>query len=117
MYVIVVFFLFLELTIKESDFRNFLQVPKEFSYYNYDIRSIYTVYVYSDYYYISLQHITIINEVYVNYSGRIICITSARDDESLNSLSQIALNTIIQQNQKVSSSPPSGTSDSSTNTQ
>ncbi|XP_026751234.1 protein asunder [Galleria mellonella] len=34
--------------------------------------------------------------------GRIICITSARDDDSIRSLAEIALNTLLQQNKKAS---------------
>lgn len=36
------------------------------------------------------------------YRGRIICITSARDDDSIRSLAEIALNTLLQQNKKAS---------------
>lgn len=43
--------------------------------------------------------------------GRVICITSARDDESLNSLTKIALNKVIQQNKKATSVAVTGTSD------
>ncbi|XP_059045423.1 protein asunder [Achroia grisella] len=44
--------------------------------------------------------------------GRIICITSARDDDSIRSLAEIALNTLIQQNKKAqnTTSADSGTS-------
>ncbi|KAL0892924.1 hypothetical protein ABMA27_014601 [Loxostege sticticalis] len=38
--------------------------------------------------------------------GRIICITSARDDDSIRSLAGIALNTLIQQNKKASIPQP-----------
>ncbi|VVC96837.1 unnamed protein product [Leptidea sinapis] len=45
--------------------------------------------------------------------GRIICITSARDDDSIRSLAEIALNTLVQQNKKASAVQPSTTTDSS----
>ncbi|XP_049869046.1 protein asunder [Pectinophora gossypiella] len=41
--------------------------------------------------------------------GRIICITSARDDNSIRSLAEIALNTLVNQNKKASMSQPSTT--------
>lgn len=51
----------------------------------------------------------------LNYSGRIICITSARDDDSIRSLAEIAHNALVQQNKKASMVPPASTStDSST---
>ncbi|CAG9786245.1 unnamed protein product [Diatraea saccharalis] len=49
--------------------------------------------------------------------GRIICITSARDDDSIRSLAGIALNTIIQQNKKASQAQPPASPESSTTTQ
>ncbi|KAL4709913.1 hypothetical protein ACJJTC_003876 [Scirpophaga incertulas] len=42
----------------------------------------------------------------VQNRGRIICITSARDDDSITSLAGIALNTLIQQNKKASTPQP-----------
>ncbi|KAJ2946172.1 hypothetical protein O0L34_g5106 [Tuta absoluta] len=39
--------------------------------------------------------------------GRIICITSARDDNSIKSLAEIALNTLVNQNKKAAMSQPS----------
>ncbi|XP_063380871.1 protein asunder [Cydia fagiglandana] len=44
--------------------------------------------------------------------GRIICITSARDDDSIRSLAEIALNALIQQNKKASSQPSTSESTS-----
>lgn len=44
--------------------------------------------------------------------GRIICITSARDDDSIRSLAEIALNTLIQQNKKASIVQPNSSRDS-----
>ncbi|CAH2236830.1 jg8580 [Pararge aegeria aegeria] len=49
--------------------------------------------------------------------GRIICITSARDDDSIRSLAEIALNTLIPQNKKASTVQPPTTTDASTSTQ
>ncbi|XP_034830485.1 integrator complex subunit 13 [Maniola hyperantus] len=49
--------------------------------------------------------------------GRIICITSARDDDSIRSLAEIALNTLVQQNKKASTPQPPTTTDASTSTQ
>ncbi|XP_045448678.1 integrator complex subunit 13 [Melitaea cinxia] len=49
--------------------------------------------------------------------GRIICITSARDDDSIRSLAEIALNTLIQQNKKAATPQPPTTTDASTSTQ
>ncbi|XP_038211686.1 protein asunder [Zerene cesonia] len=49
--------------------------------------------------------------------GRIICITSARDDDSIRSLAEIALNTLVQQNKKASAIQPPTTADASTSTQ
>ncbi|GBP29731.1 Protein asunder [Eumeta japonica] len=45
--------------------------------------------------------------------GRIICITSARDDVSLRSLAEIALNAIVQQNKRTSSTPPTTSTEAS----
>ncbi|XP_026317481.1 protein asunder [Hyposmocoma kahamanoa] len=47
--------------------------------------------------------------------GRIICITSARDDDSIRSLAEIALNALVQQNKKAAVVQPS-TSTETTNT-
>lgn len=47
------------------------------------------------------------------YSGRIICITSARDDDSIRSLAEIAMNTIVQQNKKASTPQPPTSTDAS----
>ncbi|XP_041978062.1 protein asunder [Aricia agestis] len=49
--------------------------------------------------------------------GRIICITSARDDVSIRSLAEIALNTLVQQNKKASTPQPATTTDASDNPQ
>ncbi|CAK1547103.1 unnamed protein product [Leptosia nina] len=49
--------------------------------------------------------------------GRIICITSARDDDSIRSLAEIAMNTLVQQNKKASAIQPPTTTDASTSTQ
>ncbi|XP_045771930.1 integrator complex subunit 13 [Maniola jurtina] len=49
--------------------------------------------------------------------GRIICITSARDDDSIRSLAEIALNTLVQQNKKASTPQPQTTTDASTSPQ
>ncbi|CAH2106463.1 unnamed protein product [Euphydryas editha] len=49
--------------------------------------------------------------------GRIICITSARDDDSIRSLAEIALNTLVQQNKKAATPQPPTTTDASTTTQ
>ncbi|KAI8435838.1 hypothetical protein MSG28_004054 [Choristoneura fumiferana] len=46
--------------------------------------------------------------------GRIICITSARDDDSIRSLAEIALNALIQQNKKASSQPTTTSESTST---
>ncbi|XP_045535653.1 protein asunder [Papilio machaon] len=43
--------------------------------------------------------------------GRIICITSARDDDSIRSLAEIALNALVQQNKKLSMVPPTTSAD------
>ncbi|KAG6445843.1 hypothetical protein O3G_MSEX004138 [Manduca sexta] len=48
--------------------------------------------------------------------GRIICITSARDDDSIRSLAEIALNTLIQQNKKASLVPPATSTEPTTST-
>ncbi|XP_052740102.1 protein asunder isoform X2 [Bicyclus anynana] len=49
--------------------------------------------------------------------GRIVCITSARDDDSIRSLAEIALNTLVSQNKKASSPQPATTTDASTSSQ
>ncbi|CAH0719407.1 unnamed protein product, partial [Brenthis ino] len=49
--------------------------------------------------------------------GRIICITSARDDDSIRSLAEIALNSLVQQNKKASTPQPPTTTDASTTPQ
>ncbi|KPJ02727.1 Cell cycle regulator Mat89Bb [Papilio xuthus] len=49
--------------------------------------------------------------------GRIICITSARDDDSIRSLAEIALNALVQQNKKLSMVPPTTSADATANTQ
>lgn len=53
----------------------------------------------------------------ITFSGRIICITSARDDDSIRSLAEIALNTLVQQNKKASAVQPPTTTDASTSIQ
>ncbi|XP_028158426.1 protein asunder [Ostrinia furnacalis] len=45
--------------------------------------------------------------------GRIICITSARDDDSIRSLAGIAMNTLIQQNKKATMPQPSNSPEAS----
>ncbi|CAG5031723.1 unnamed protein product [Parnassius apollo] len=47
--------------------------------------------------------------------GRIICITSARDDDSIRSLAEIALNALVQQNKKASLVQPSSSTEASAN--
>ncbi|KAJ0177124.1 hypothetical protein K1T71_007133 [Dendrolimus kikuchii] len=49
--------------------------------------------------------------------GRIICITSARDNDSIRSLAEIALNTLVQQNKKASLAQPVASTDSTSNPQ
>ncbi|KAM3964456.1 integrator complex subunit 13 asun [Aphomia sociella] len=46
--------------------------------------------------------------------GRIICITSARDDDSIRSLAEIALNTLVQQNKKAALAQSTTSADSGT---
>ncbi|CAB3224018.1 unnamed protein product [Arctia plantaginis] len=48
--------------------------------------------------------------------GRIICITSARDDDSIRSLAEIAHNTLVQQNKKAAITPQASTSESTSTT-
>lgn len=56
------------------------------------------------------------NFIFIFYSGRVICITSARDNDSIKNLKDIAHNTIVQINKKASMAPPPTTSDSSSTT-
>lgn len=55
--------------------------------------------------------------LYLFFRGRIICITSARDDDSIRSLAEIALNALVQQNKKLSMVPPTTSTDTNANTQ
>ncbi|KAG7302829.1 hypothetical protein JYU34_012809 [Plutella xylostella] len=57
-----------------------------------------------------------VSERHFQNRGRIICITSARDDNSIRSLTEIAMNQLIQQNKKASMAQ-STTSESSTTPQ